>query len=305
MTKTSIVIPTKNGAEWIGECLEAVYSQEEVGSVEVLIVDSGSTDRTLEIARKYPVRIEEIPAGEFHHARTRNYAASLTGGKYLVFLSQDAIPASARWLAAMLRNFEDETVGAAYGRQMPKAGSTSERHDALSTMYGSERVVKDASSKESLGYQYYHFSDANAAMRREVWETTRFPEEFKVFEDLGIAKRILDAGWKIVYEPQASVVHSHNHTTAELFKRYFDIGCTFRRLGVWNALTQSSMMRELEKLVRKKLRRNGNGARSAGARGIMKDIAKSAGFWLGVHEQYLPVMVKRHLSAHQVFHESQ
>jgi glycosyltransferase involved in cell wall biosynthesis len=303
--ETSVVIPTKNGEKWIGECLDAVHSQESVGQVEVLLVDSGSTDGTLQIARRYPVRIVEITAQDFHHARTRNYAATLTTGKYLVFLSQDAIPANESWLKAMLRNFEDETVGAVYGRQVPKAGSTSERHDALSTMYGSERVVKDASSKESLGYQYYHFSDVNAAIRREVWEAIRFPEEFKVFEDLGIAKRILDAGWKIVYEPDASVVHSHNHTTTELFKRYFDIGCTFRRLGIWNALTQSSMMRELEKLVRKKLRRNGNGERSAGARGIMNDIVKSAGFWLGVHERYLPLMVKRHLSAHQVFHESQ
>jgi rhamnosyltransferase len=303
--ETSVVIPTKNGEQWVGECLESVYSQEEVGPVEVLLVDSGSMDGTLEIARRYPVRIVEIPAQDFHHARTRNYAASLTSGKYLVFLSQDAIPASALWLQAMLRNFADEAVGAVYGRQAPKVGSTQERHDVLSTMYGSERVVKDASSKESLGYRYYHFSDANAAMRREVWEATRFPEELKVFEDLGIAKRILDAGWKIVYEPQASVVHSHNHTTVQLFKRYFDIGCTFRRLGIWNARTQNSMMKELQRLVREKLRRNGNGARSAEVIGFRQDIAKSAGFWLGIHEQYLPTVVKRHLSAHQVFQESQ
>jgi len=302
--KTSVVIPTKNGEEWVRECLESVYSQEGVELTEVLLVDSGSTDKTLEIARKYPVRIEEIPAEEFHHARTRNYAASLTSGKYLVFLSQDAIPASRRWLEAMLRNFEDGTVGAVYGRQVPKAGSTSERHDALSTMYGTERVVKDASSKESLGYRYYHFSDANAAIRREVWEATRFPEELKVFEDLGIAKRILDGGWKIVYEPAASVMHSHNHTTGELFKRYFDIGYTFRRLGIWNERTQNSMMREAEKLVRKKLGGNGNGNRGGALVGIRMDLAKSVGFWLGVHESYLPVTVKRHLSAHKVFHDS-
>lgn len=303
MMQTSVVIPTKNGEEWVDRCLKAVYAQEGVGPVEVVMVDSGSTDKTLEIARKYPVQIEEIPAEEFHHARTRNYAAGLARGRYLVFLSQDAIPASLRWLEAMLRNFEDGRVGAVYGRQLPNVGSTLERNDALSTMYGSERVVKDASNKDSLGYRYYHFSDANAAMRRDVWESTRFPEELRVFEDLGIAKRILDSGWKIVYEPEASVVHSHDHTTVDLFKRYFDIGCTFRQLGIWNQRTQKSMIRELERLVKKKLRHNGHRTGSEAASGIGKDVAKSVGFWLGVHERHLPMAVKRHLSAYQVFRE--
>jgi glycosyltransferase involved in cell wall biosynthesis len=297
----SVVIPTKNGARCIGECLEAVYSQEGVGRVEVVMVDSGSTDGTLEIARKFPVRIVEIPAEDFHHARTRNYAATLAAGKYLVFLSQDAIPANCSWLKVMLQNFADGAVGAAYGRQIPKAGSTLERHEALNAMYGSQRVVKDPSSKQRLGYRYYHFSDANAAIRREVWEATRFPEDLKVFEDLGIAKRILDAGWHIVYEPEASVVHSHNHTTVELFKRYFDIGYTFERLGIWNERTHNSMMKEAGKLVREKLRRNGPGTRSAAVGGIKMDVAKSAGFWFGVNQRYLPMAVKRRLSAHHVF----
>ena len=299
--ETSVVIPTKNGERWIGECLEAVHSQEGVGRLEVVLVDSGSTDDTLKISRGYPVRIVEIPAQDFHHARTRNYAATLTTGKYLVFLSQDAVPSNNSWLKAMLQNFSDGAVGAVYGRQVPKAGSTQERHDALNSIYGTERLVKDASTKQGLGYRYYHFSDANAAIRREVWEATRFPEELKVFEDLGIAKRILDAGWNIVYEPEASVVHSHNHTTVELFKRYFDIGYTFERLGIWNERTQNSMMQELGKLVRNKLQVNGSRIRSTVVGGIKTDLAKSAGFWLGVHERYLPVAVKRRLSAHHVF----
>ncbi len=301
MIEASILIPTKNGAKDMGACLQAIHSQKDVGQVEVVMVDSGSTDGTLEIARKFPVQIVEIPAEDFHHARTRNYAATLTTGKFLIFLSQDAIPANCLWLKTMLKNFADGAVGAVYGRQVPKAGSTLERHEALNTMYGSQRVVKGPSTKQSLGYRYYHFSDANAAIRREVWEATRFPEDLKVFEDLGIAKRILDAGWHIVYEPEASVVHSHNHTTVELFKRYFDIGYTFQRLEIWNERTQNSMMKEVSKLLKKKLRRNGNGTQSAAVSGIKTDVAKSAGFWLGVHQRYLPVAVKRRLSAHHVF----
>lgn len=300
--EASIIIPTKNGEAWLEKCLGAVCTQQGVGSVEVLLVDSGSSDKTLEIARRHAVRIEMIRQEEFHHARTRNYGASLATGKYLVFLSQDAIPSSNTWLAAMLRNFQDADVAAVYGRQLPAAGSTNERHDALGTMYGSERCVKEASSRARLGYKYYHFSDANAAVRRDIWESTRFPEELKVFEDLGIAKRILDAGWKIVYEPDASVIHSHNHTTMQLFQRYFDIGFTFRRLGIWNHGTRTSMLTEIRKLVGRKFQPNGNTNSRAIAAGLKNDVAKSAGFWLGVHEHYFPVAIKRFFSAHQVFH---
>jgi rhamnosyltransferase len=299
--QASIIIPTKNGEASLENCLGAVYAQQGVGSVEVLLVDSGSTDRTLEIARRHGARIEAIRPEEFHHARTRNYGASLARGRYLVFLSQDAIPSSNTWLAAMLRNFHDADVAAVYGRQLPAAGSTNERHDALGTMYGSERCVKEASSRARLGYKYYHFSDANAAVRRDIWESTRFPEELKVFEDLGIAKRILDAGWKIVYEPDASVIHSHNHTTMQLFQRYFDIGFTFRRLGIWNQGTRTSMLAEIAKLVKRKLQPSASKTSRAAATGLKNDVAKSAGFWLGVHEQYFPVAIKRFFSAHQVF----
>jgi GT2 family glycosyltransferase len=170
----------------------------------------------------------------------------------------------------------------------------------LSTVYGPTRLVKEPVNRNQLGYRYYHFSNANSAVRRDVWEATRFPEELKVFEDLGIAKRILDAGWKIVYEPEARVIHSHNHSSADLFKRYFDIGYTFRRLGIWNSQTRQSMTEELKEIVKRQIRRKKESGQSRrGAIGL--DVAKSAGFLLGVHEHYLPVVLKKFLSAHGIF----
>src|SRR5258708_39346687 len=203
MIKASIIIPTKNGAADIAACLEAVYSQKNTGRFEVLVIDSGSTDNTLEIVRRYPLRLEQIPPEAFHHARTRNYAAGLAKGEVLVFLSQDAIPASDTWLAALLSNFNEPAGGAVYGRQWPKAESGLERRSAFAVMYGEPRIVKMPMDGIGLGHKYYHFSNANSAIRRRVWEATRFPDELKVFEDVGIAKRILDSGWSIVYEPGA------------------------------------------------------------------------------------------------------
>jgi rhamnosyltransferase len=302
MIETSILIPTKNGGAEFDSCLRAVYSQRNVGPLEVIVVDSGSTDETLEIAQRYPVRIERIAPEEFHHARTRNFAAGLATGQFLVCLSQDAIPASDAWLAALLGNFKDPSVGGVYGRHIPKLGSSIERQHTLDTIYGGERIVKEPANREKLGYRYYHFSGANSAIRRDVWQATGFPDQFKFFEDVGIAKRILDGGWKIVYEPRASVHHSHHHTTTQLFKRYFDIGYAFKQKGIWSGQTRSSMLRDAWRLLRRKLRRP-EGKVSAGKFGasIRDDLAKSAGLFLGVNEQYLPVALKRHLSGYRLF----
>jgi len=299
MVKTSILVLTKNDAYNIEAGLKSIFCQSTPASFEVIVVDSGSTDSTLEIVKGFPVRLEQIPAESFHHARTRNFAATLAKGEILVFLSQDATPSSNLWLQSLVANFDDPSVGAVYGRQLPKPGSSLERQDALDTVYGEQRVVKDPKHRNGLGYRFYHFSDVNAAIRRSVWEASRFPEDLKVFEDLGIAKRILDAGWKIVYEPEACVFHSHHHTTLGLFKRYFDIGYTLKQLQIWDAPgTRSSLLRDGRKLLGKKIRRftgreDGRRARAA----LGQDIAKSAGLFLGLNRDYLPSVLKRHLSA--------
>jgi rhamnosyltransferase len=301
--QTSILIVTKNEAHNIEACLEAVYAQKGIAPFEVILVDSGSTDATLDLARRFPVKIRDIPAGSFHHARTRNLAASLASGDVLVYLVADAVPASDTWLSNLLRAFDDPGVGAVYGRQFPKQQASAERQDALNTIYGEKRIVKDPGHRNGLGYAFYHFSDVNAAIRRRIWEEVQFPEDLKVFEDLGIAKRILDRGWKIVYEPEAAVFHSHTHTTIGLFKRYFDIGYTLKILKIWDEPgTRSSLARDAWKLLKGKFKRARDSKTRGSARhGIKQDVAKSLGMFLGLNENYLPRGVKRRLSAFRVF----
>ncbi len=303
MIECSISILTKNEERNIGDCLEAIYGQKGVGSFEVILVDSGSTDATLEIARGYPIRIEQIPAHAFHHARTRNFAASLGKGPVLINLSGDAVPASDAWLYNMLANFSDAGVGAVYGRQLPKPGSTMERCDTFDTVYGDQKIVKDPAHRNGMGYRFYHFSDVNSAIRRSVWEAAPYPENLKMFEDLAIAKRILDAGWKIVYESEAPVFHSHHYSTSQLFKRYFDIGYTLRELEIWDAPgTRSSLLRDMSKLLSRQISRVKNrGMREQAPRVVGQSFAKSAGFLLGLNQRYLPLALKRHLSSYGAF----
>src|SRR4029077_4795550 len=142
-----------------------------------------------------------------------------------------------------------------------------------------------------------------SAIRKSVWEAARFPEDMKVFEDLGIAKRILDRGWKIVYEPMAAVFHSHNHSATDLFKRYFDIGYTLKLLEIWDAPgTKKTLFRDIYRLVKKKVQRTGETSMVRGTgEGIGQDIAKSAGLFLGLNQELLPRVVKRRLSAYRIF----
>jgi rhamnosyltransferase len=304
MVELSILLLTKNGGSDLERLLLAVYGQKNANPFEVIAIDSGSTDDTLEVLRQFPVRVEHIPPEQFHHAHTRNFAARLARGSILIFLSQDAVPTSEDWLKNMISNFEDPRVGAVYGRQFPKPGSSLERQAALDTVYGQEKIVKDPARHNGVGYRFYHFSDVNAAIRRSVWEAVRFPEDLKVFEDLGIAKGILDGGWKIVYEPEAAVFHSHAHTTIGLFKRYFDIGYTLKLLKIWDAPgTKKSLLRDGWGLLKSKIGRLGERApaRRLAGQGIRQDIAKSAGLFLGLNQNYIPLALKRRLSAFRVY----
>ncbi len=303
MVDVSILLLTKNGCPDVEQLLPAVFAQKFSGTFEVIAVDSGSTDGTMALLRRFPVRLTRIHSAEFHHARTRNLAATFAAGRFLVFLSQDAIPATDHWLQSLVSNFDDATVGAVYGRQVPKPGSSLERQDALETVYGDKKLIKDPSARDGMGYRFYHFSDANAAIRRVVWEANGFPENLKVFEDLGMAKNILDRGWKIIYEPSAPVFHSHTHSTVGLFKRYFDIGYTLKLLKIWDAPgTRDSMLRDAWNLLRRKLQRFGHSTTGKSAsRAFRQDIAKSVGLFLGLNEGHLPLVLKRRFSAFDLF----
>jgi len=303
MLECSISILTKNEGLNIGDCLEAVFSQKFDGEFEVILVDSGSTDNTVEIAKRFPIRIEQILPKEFHHARTRNFAARLGTAPIIVNLSGDAIPASDTWLKELLANFEDPTVGAAYGRQLPRSASLTERQDTYDNIYGDQRIVKDPALPNEIGYRFYHFSDVNSALRRSIWETIPFPEEFKTYEDLAIAKRFLDAGWKIVYDPNAPVFHSHQYTAKQLLKRYFDIGYTLKELGIWQtAGIRSSLLRGFGNLLSKQAGRSKSaGTHERKLTSLSRSLAKSTGMLLGLNEHFLPLSLKRHLSSYRIY----
>jgi rhamnosyltransferase len=298
----SIIIPTKNEEANIGRCLEAVYRQSVDFPFEVLVIDSGSRDRTIEMARKHPVRLLQIAEPEFHHARTRNLAAAVSLGKYLTFLSGDAFPADNGWLRALVRNFDDAGIAAVYGRQLPKPDATPERVFFMQHRYGTERLVKNINGNETGKYQLYQFSNVNSAIRQEVWQRTPFPEDINAYEDFSFAIEVLRQGYSIAYEPGAAVYHSHNYSLLRSFQQYFDSGVLYRRRQLWDAQHTYRMRSDGLQFIWNEMNylRKQHAAHRA-PYVLCYEAARYLGVFLGRNEQLLPLAIKKKASSHRLF----
>lgn len=193
----SIIIRSCNEEKWIGACLDSVYRQD-CHDFEVILVDNKSTDRTIKKAQKYPIHILSID--DFLPGKAINLGIRESKGDYIVCLSAHCIAVSNKWLSSLLGNFEDDTVAGVYGRQEPMAFTPDADKRDLLTVFGLDRKVQVRDS---------FFHNANSMIRRDVWENIPFDENITNIEDRLWAKAVLDAGYRIIYEPEASVFHYH------------------------------------------------------------------------------------------------
>ena len=226
--KASIVLLTKNAGPLLREVLDGVFAQ--AGDFEVIVIDSGSTDATLDISRGYPVRLISIPPEEFDHGVTRNLGASNASqvSKYIVFLSQDAVPMSG-WLEALVAPMEADTqVAGVFSRQVPREGGNPILKRYMTQEWeqcgGGTRIIKqimDEGDYRARTGWYSAFSNTSSAVLRDVFIKIPF-KQTDFAEDRQWAQDVLEAGYKIVYEPASAVVHSHDYTLVEQFRQNFD-----------------------------------------------------------------------------------
>jgi len=302
--KISVIIPVKNEALTIGACLERVFDQRNGSELEVVVIDSGSTDGTLEILKKFDIKLTQIPPHEFHHGRTRNLGASLASGHILVLLTADAVPSSSDWLSNLTAPLLTNTgIAASYGRQIPKDDASYTIKASLATIYPDEPMVKRLSDLPTTGLRTYHFSNVCSAFLKEVWQEVRFPEDLGICEDVGIAKRILEKGYLIAYVPTAVVRHSHNYGVQETLRRYFDIGVAFRRMGIIGNGSKgvglvTGGMKHVVSVAKSAMREGGIGTC---ATTIAMNAAKSVGLALGRIEPVIPMPIKKRISLYSVF----
>lgn len=231
----TVFIPTFNGEQYLGECIEAILHQELPAGykLELLVIDSGSTDKTLEILDLYKKQITmlEIPNSEFSHGGTRDKAARLAKGEFVLFLSQDATPAHYRWLMNMIEPFFlSEKIGCVFGRQIPRknAAPTIKRevsgvfnglgpHDTIAVHRANSLVDNKKTSTINT-----FFSDVNSASRRELLVGEVPFQHVKYAEDQALADDMLKHGYLKAYAPQGEVWHSNEYTARQYFHRKFD-----------------------------------------------------------------------------------
>lgn len=234
----AVLLLTKNSQRYLAELLQAVFAQAAGRAVEVIAVDSGSRDATLDLLGQYPVRLFRIPAAEFNHGETRNFAARQASPSvtHLVYLTHDATPAPG-WLDQLLAAVDESPdVAGAFSRHLPRptcplpmARLLQEEWEQSGTP---NRVVKrlaDPADYERRRTWYAWFSNTSSCLKRSVWEQHPF-RRVDFGEDADWADRVLRAGFTLIYEPSSRVVHSHDYGLWEQFAQNLDHSRGFQAL---------------------------------------------------------------------------
>lgn len=225
----TLVVPTRNGGVEFQNNLRVMLDQQLDRSYEVLVVDSGSTDGTIEFLRRQPVRLVQIPSSDFNHGLTRALAVREARGDIVVFTVQDALPVDGHWMQPLVNALDDPRVAGAYSRQLPRRDATPFVRERLNrwvvTSETSRRQVIDNPAEfERLSplqrFQRIVFDNVSSAVRRRVAIDIPFRDR-RFGEDLDWSYRVLLAGQAIAYVPASCVIHSHDRSLGYEFKRAY------------------------------------------------------------------------------------
>jgi rhamnosyltransferase len=293
----SIIILTLNAGPRFGRVLDAVRAQRFDGAVEILVLDSCSTDGTPELAVSTDgIAVHSVT--DFGHGRTRNDAARLARGRFVVYLTQDALPINDRWLTDLLAPFDDPNVAATFSRQVPYSNATPMERFFLSKRFPDERIVRPEPTKHRLGLYSVFFSNVSSAIRRDVLMEFPFQDSLIMSEDQQFARDVIAAGWRTVYEPASVVQHSHRYTLWQVFIRYFDSLYSLKEIFGDSAGDISiEGLRYAFEEFQHILRRRPHWL----AYLVLYDFCKAAGTVAGHLGHHLPVSVCRALSLHKYY----
>jgi len=238
----TVAVLTYNGETYLEQILSAVEGQAIDGEVDILVIDSGSTDGTLGIVARHPaVRLHQIPNSEFGHGKTRNLAARLARGEFIAYLTHDAIPATDGWLRELLAPLRDTAadIKAVMGKQIPRPGCfpllkyeiegvfAGFGPDFGTTVFSDDGTAKEQGLIDALSF----YSDVNSATRTAFLRNEIPYRDVRYSEDMMFGQDIIEAGYKKAYAPRGAVIHSNDLTLDEYGKRMFDETVALRQIG--------------------------------------------------------------------------
>ncbi|WP_353981430.1 glycosyltransferase family 2 protein [Salinicola endophyticus] len=292
-----LVVPTFNGAYSLERLLDSLPAE-----FPLFVIDSSSSDGTQKLLVDREVDHEIIPQHEFNHGGTRQKAVvDRPGYEFYIYLTQDAYLVDSSAVSKLLSYFDDQEVGAVCGRQLPHLDANPLAEHARRFNYPVDSEIKSHEDAARLGIKVAFMSNSFAGYRAEALaDVGSFPNDVIVAEDMFVAARMLQSGWKVAYAGDACCYHSHNYSLAEEFRRYFDTG-VFHSCQPW-------IQREL------------GGASGEGRRFVISELhyllekhpgwlpvamfstmMKFAGYHLGKRYNHLPATVQRYCSMHKGF----
>ncbi len=218
--KCSVVIRSFNEQKYLRLLLEGILKQTEK-DIEIILVDSGSTDHTLAIAAEYPVQVVPILSADFTFGRALNKGIAVAQGDFIVIASAHVYPTDEYWIEKLLAPFQNPQVVLSYGRQIGNE----------ITKFSEHQVFKKWFPEGISAVQDHPFcNNANAAIRKSLWELLPYDESLTGLEDLDWAKRALVLKHKLAYVSDAVIVHIHEETPQRILNRYRREAIAYRRI---------------------------------------------------------------------------
>lgn len=216
----SIVVRAYNEEKHIGRLLEGIRRQT-LKEVEIILVDSGSTDSTVSIAESYSARIVHIPPAEFTFGRSLNFGLREAMHELIVIASAHVYPVYPDWLESLLRPFADEKIALAYGKQRGPDSAKFSEQQIFHQWY------PDAGN---MNQPTTFCNNANAAIRKRLWEEHPYDETLTGLEDLAWGRWAKNQGYKIAYVPEAEIIHVHDETPRGVYNRYRREAMAFKKI---------------------------------------------------------------------------
>ena len=295
-----LVIPTYNAGNQWQDWITA-YQSQSLKADKVIVIDSSSSDNTVNLAEEAGFLVYSIPQSAFNHGGTRNQAIKLGKGfsDIVVFMTQDAILASPDSLANLLAPFVDPEVAAVCGRQLPHHEATPLAVHARYFNYPSESRVRTMADISALGIKTAFMSNSFAAYRLSVFDKLGgFPDNTILAEDMYLAAKMILSGYKVAYCAEATVFHSHNYTLKQEFQRYFDTG-VFQQEQKWIQQKFGSAASEGKRFVLSELKFLSIKSPHLIPKAILSTCVKWLGFKLGYYYYRLPYKWCRVFSMHK------
>ena len=291
-----IIIPVYKPDNKLLELLRQIKRQT-IKDIPLLIIDSGSNNEYKNEIKNMNCLVKKIDFRTFNHGGTRQMGADMFPDKDVyIYLTQDAILADEYAINNIIKAFNNDNVGCAYGRQLPHKGASIFATHARLFNYKNKSYIYSIKDKEKYGMKTAFNSNSFAAYRRNALKDVGgFPINTILSEDMYVTAKMLLKNWSVAYCAEAKVYHSHNYTIWQEFKRYFDIG-VFHAREAWIREIFGKAEGEGKKFVISEVKMLMKNNPLLLIEMVFRDGMKFLGYRLGIKEKYLPINIKKKIS---------